>query len=126
MATCWLLLQLAGMSAPLTLSAVGPAMAEELCTCPGVDHGALCPMHHTPSSRSQTTSTSQSNDDGRCRMQNACAPADAALLSLAGGTGVLAPVIGHHLPTPSAAPVITETAARLSHAYRPDAPPPRV
>jgi hypothetical protein len=125
-AAFWLLLQLAGIVVPSTLSAFGFAAAEALCNCPDVEPGALCPMHHTPSSRSHSTSTSKPADAERCRIQNARAPIDAALLSLAGGTGILATVAGHKPPMPPAATVIAETVDRLSRAYSPDSPPPRV
>ncbi len=129
-ATFWLLLQFAGMAAPLTLTAfgsvaAGPGATEEPCTCPGVEHGALCPMHHTPSSTRGPSSTSKPNDSGPCRLQNASAPTDVALLSLAGGTGVLATAIGYNPPMPPTGPVIADIADRLFHPYRPDSPPPR-
>src|SRR5262245_26765086 len=70
----WLVCQAASLTA-------APAMAvfdsADPC-CEGLGPGQTCPMHH-PSRESDRT----------CKMRSACPTGDAALLSLAGGLGVL-------------------------------------
>src|SRR6185295_7167482 len=73
--------QIAGVvAAPLTFCCQNVATAhdEEKC-CPGLLPGQVCPMHHTR------------EGVRTCKMRNSCAPADAALLALAGGVGVVPP-----------------------------------
>src|SRR6476469_4813782 len=75
----WLLFQLANVSAaPLTFYCQNVATAgdDEKC-CPGLLPGQVCPMHHTREGKAT------------CKMRDACARADAALVALAGGVGVL-------------------------------------
>jgi hypothetical protein len=71
-------------------------------------------MHHT-----------REGDDARCVMRSGCGHVDAALLSLAGGTGVLPHFItAAFYPEPSAF-VDAFTASEIARAERPDSPPPR-
>jgi hypothetical protein len=76
----WLIGQLVALAAPAVLAAAGSTPVEQLCTCPGGDH-ETCPMHHGTASTQPPTSD--------CAMSSRCAPADVALLSMAGGIGVL-------------------------------------
>jgi hypothetical protein len=118
-AMLWVLLQIAGTSAPLTLLASG-GLAEELCTCPSADHGATCPMHHPQGSTSE-----RDDRDGHCKLQNGCAPSDVALLSLAGGAGVPSCVLTYAPAAQSSAQAAVMAPSRLSRAHTPDSPPPR-
>jgi hypothetical protein len=117
LAMLWVLFQIAGTSAPLTLLAAGGSI-EEICTCPSADHGATCPMHHPQGSERESS-------EDRCKLQNACAPADAALLSLAGGGGLPSSAVTCAPSTESIAGAATPATRSLSRALRPDSPPPR-
>lgn len=111
----WLLMQLVGIVAPVALAAAGIDL-EETCTCPGVEHGATCPMHH-PATRTKT------DDSTRCTLRSATAPVDAALLSL-GVVGVvpsIASVSVEIRPTP----VVTIVRSLIGRSELPDSPPPR-
>jgi hypothetical protein len=79
----WILFQVAGLVAPVALAAAGFAAAAEFCDCPEEVAGATCPMHHGKTPRHAAPKP------GECRVQNACAPTDAALLSMFSGAGVL-------------------------------------
>lgn len=110
----WLVCQAVSLAAPVVLAATG-ATAEELCTCPGGDH-ETCPMHH-----------GQANPDGTtalCGMRAGCAPIDIALLSLAGGAGVL-PTPVHVVLLRAQSAVVTLEPAEVSLAVPHDTPPPR-
>src|SRR5689334_117570 len=74
-----LLLQCAGVIAPLVLSATGVDVAE-MCTCPGGVHGATCPMHHSKETETQ-------DNAHRCALKNAATPSHAALLAFMSGAG---------------------------------------
>jgi hypothetical protein len=74
----WLLCQSAVMAVPILQTTTFLAVASELCTCPGGVGGTDCPMHH-PHKTTESKTT----------VRNACAPLDAALLSLGTGMGVL-------------------------------------
>jgi hypothetical protein len=111
----WLAAQIAGVAAaPLAFccTRVVTADDEEQC-CPGLLPGQVCPMHHTR------------EGERTCKMRDACGRADAALVALAGGVGVLpqaTPLVnafdlGDRLrPVPQSA---------IVRAYRPESPPPR-
>jgi hypothetical protein len=116
-AMLWVLIQIAGTSAPLMLLADAGMATEELCTCPSADHGATCPMHHPQGS------TSDRND--HCKLQNGCAPLEVALLSLAGGAGVPSSAVQDLPSPPSSARAAVLPPARLFRADTPDSPPPR-
>jgi hypothetical protein len=107
--------QVAGVAAaPLTFCCqnVATASDEEQC-CPGLLPGQVCPMHHAR------------EGVRTCKMRNACARSDAALVALAGGIGVL----------PSATPAVSAfdlgdplhslAQSAISRARRPESPPPR-
>jgi hypothetical protein len=110
-----LALQIASVAAaPLAFccTRVVTADDEEKC-CPGLLPGQICPMHHTR------------EGVRTCKMRDVCGRADAALVALAGGVGVLPPAtfavssfyLGDLLrPAPRSA---------IVRAYRPESPPPR-
>jgi hypothetical protein len=112
----WLTCQIATVvAAPITFccKAVPVADDDEEC-CPGVAPGQLCPMHHK-------TATGK-ND---CKMRSTCGPADAMLVALAGGIGVLpraTAVVNAFVPGDVVAPSAPVALARSS---RPESPPPR-
>lgn len=113
----WLVFQCAGIIAPVVLSATG-WVAVSTCTCPAAAHGAACPMHHADDR--ETTGASR-----RCVIENAAAPIDIALLSLAGGGGLLPrPMIIDRID-PASEHVASLTKVPSSHTELPDAPPPR-
>lgn len=112
----WLVVHSAALVAPVVLFATGHA-TEDVCTCPGAEHGATCPMHHstqpTPGSRT------------KCTLQNAHAPLDTALLSLFASHGVVPQKMSVDLTETAfqrILPVVSELASRTD---LPDAPPPR-
>ncbi len=111
----WLACQVVALAAPAVLAASGSTPVEELCTCPVGDHES-CPMHHgTPA---------DTDADTLCVMKACCAPVDVALLSMAGGTGVLPSAIALDRPQPSAHVIAFHHVAvdtPVSH----DTPPPR-
>lgn len=113
----WILFQVAGIVAPVTLAAAGFSSTEEFCDCPEEIAGATCPMHHGKTPR-------HAAKPGECELRNACAPTDAAILSMFSGVGVM--------PSTTAIAVfitsqpVTVPASLLQHFLTvPDAPPPR-
>jgi hypothetical protein len=107
--------QIAGVvAAPVTFCCqnVTAADDEEKC-CPGLLPGQMCPMHHTR------------EGVRTCKMRNSCAQADAALIALAGGLGI----VSHGTPVASAFDrgdvLRASQPIAVSHAYRPESPPPR-
>lgn len=116
--SAWLLFQVAGICAPVALAAAGYALGEDVCTCPGTEHGATCPMHHG-------TSAGRRADDADCVLQNASPQTDVALLSLSIGSGE-PPAALDFLIVPAS--VVCESSTRPDPASRvrvPDSPPPR-
>ena len=116
-AAAWLVCQAAGFAAaPVTFGARAIATAGDACDCPGRAPGQACPMHSHGAARNE--------DDNTCRLRNACAPDEAALLTLVGGVGVT--------PEPAAMlsdriavaldPIVIDT---IVHNDLPDSPPPR-
>ena len=113
----WLLFQFFAIAAPLVLTAAGTMAAEEICTCPGGSaNDNACPMHHREGPQSRNAS--------RCMMQNACAPLDAALLSLARGAAVLPQRTSLQILTVQRAVPIPDVPLD-SRTEVPDSPPPR-
>ncbi len=112
----WLFVQFAGTVAPVVLAAAGVPSGDVLCECPGTEHGATCPMHHGQAPKQ--------DDTNRCRLQNTYTPTDAALLSLAGGIGVLPQVATLHIDMAQTSILATD-GALSSRTELPDAPPPR-
>jgi hypothetical protein len=76
----WLAFQGIALAAPVALAVAGSAPVEELCTCPGGDH-ETCPMHHGQKANSPISAV--------CGMRSLGAPTDVALLSMAGGLGLV-------------------------------------
>lgn len=111
----WLLCQIANVAAaPLTFccQSVAGAADEDTC-CPGLLPGQVCPMHHP-------------KDGGRtCEMRNACARADAALVALAGGVGVLPPATVVASPFDSGDLPHASLRPAIRRSRRPESPPPR-
>lgn len=109
----WLVCQVAALAAPVVLASAGPV--EQLCTCPGGDHDT-CPMHH-------------GQPDGQGTAQSgvaAChAPVDVALLSMAGGVGVLPTVALLERPNISARVALPEPVP-VDFVSPHDTPPPRL
>jgi hypothetical protein len=112
----WLMCPLAGAAtAPLSLCCQSAPAAhdDEQTCCPGILPGQVCPMHHMREGKNT------------CKMRSACGSADAALVALAGGLGVLPP------PTVAVNPFAVGEVLRASassaiiHTYRPEPPPPR-
>jgi hypothetical protein len=107
--------QLAGIAAaPVALCCKDvPTSDDDTECCTGLLPGQVCPMHHTTAGKRE------------CRMRDACAPSDAALIALAGGVGVL----------PTATPTVSSfdlgdvhsnlASTAAFRAVRPEAPPPR-
>jgi hypothetical protein len=115
----WLLVQLAGIGAPVALAATQGLLADsELCDCPGTDHGATCPMHHPASARPAAK--------GQCVVRGTHATLDAALLAMAGGVGVLPIRVQLHTPVAPFAFAATSGTVLPFRSDLPDAPPPRV
>jgi hypothetical protein len=115
----WLASQLAvSVGMPMALGTTGLAAAIGDCDCPADAPGAFCPMHESPSGGSGAPRDDRS-------MRSACAPSDAALLSLGLGLGILpAPTLDH---VERYAPVTpSPSAVSFDRAEFPDSPPPRV
>jgi hypothetical protein len=111
----WVLCQAIGLAAaPLALRGLPVAAPhEEEACCPGVGPGQVCPMHHAHEGAK------------RCVMTNACSGSPSALLSLAGGLGLLPPASIHAVRTVSFGPVAPATPPPVARALSPDPPPPR-
>jgi len=110
-----LALQIAGVAAaPLAFccTRVVTADDEEKC-CPGLLPGQVCPMHHTR------------EGVRTCKMRDACGRADASLVALAGGVGVLplATFAVSSFDLGDAVRAVLPSA--IVRAYRPESPPPR-
>lgn len=116
-AVAWLFCQVAALSAaPIAFAATATIVADEACECPDAAPGGACPMHHDVVATEDGSSP--------CHMRGSCAPADMALLTLAGGAGVLSQPIacGDERVATHAHP------ARFTLVTRsdvPDSPPPR-
>lgn len=114
----WLVLQLAGMIAPVALAASGHPIDEELCTCPaGMEQGATCPMHHGPKANDAAGSSS-------CSIRSTQSAVDAALLSLMGCAGLLPASTPLDAPVVEPFPIVS-TESSPSRTELPDLLPPR-
>jgi hypothetical protein len=112
-----LVLQLAGMTVPVVLSAVDPEIAE-ICTCPGGVHGTTCPMHHG--------NTSQSPDQSnRCTIRSATVPTAFTLLTLASGAGIIPALNTLDVAEQSSAVAPVAGSVFVHRTALPDPPPPR-
>jgi hypothetical protein len=112
----WLTCQIAGVAAaPIMFCCkdVPTAEDEEDC-CAGLMPGQFCPMHHK---------TAAGKND--CKLRNACAPADAMLVTLAGGAGVLpdATTVVNAFDPGDVLPASAPTA--IARTFPPESPPPR-
>jgi hypothetical protein len=117
LATLGLACQLAGFASAPALIAFGVATAsEDDCGCPNVAPGQMCPMHHH---------SRKGKDDGTCKMRSGCQPPEVALLSMAGGPGILPNATQVVIAFDFAAPVAHRPSLALSAAARPESPPPR-
>jgi hypothetical protein len=112
-----LTLQLGGIVAPVLLSAAGVDV-EDVCTCPGAEHGATCPMHHGKTGGSQDASN-------RCSLRNASAPAALGLLTLGSGAGIVTPINTFQVNVQSSVVHPVTGSSFLSRTELPDSPPPR-
>jgi len=116
LAIIWLVCQATGFAAaPVTFAARVMIAAEEGCDCPGTAPGQACPMHSHDAAK---------NDDGTCRLRNACAPDEAALLTIVGGNGITTQTAVVSIER-IAVPVDTLVTSTLRRADLPDSPPPR-
>jgi hypothetical protein len=111
----WLSCQIAGLAAaPFALCCDGANAADQPATCcRGLAPGQTCPMHHG------------GGKDTTCKMRSACGHSDAALLTLAGGLGILPSAtisVTAFDPGSILRPAVPSTELR---AERPDSPPPR-
>jgi hypothetical protein len=112
----WLTCQIASVTAaPITFCCKDvPTANEEHDCCPGLLPGQLCPMHHRTAA-----------GKNECKMRSACAPADAMLVALAAGAGMVpraTTVVSSFEPGDVVAPLAPTAVARTS---RPESPPPR-
>jgi len=113
---CWLAFQIAGfVAAPFALCCEDPSAFAEPDCCQGVGPGQTCPMHHK----------TKPDDDSTCKMRNACAPADSALVSLSGGLGVLPTVTSDVIAFTAGDPLTGLSESHVLRAARPEPPPPR-
>ena len=111
----WLMCQVASVvAAPLAFCCkdVPAADPNDKC-CPGMLPGQICPMHHTR----EGVKT--------CKMRNACARSDAALIGLAGGLATFSqPTAAVNIfDSGTAVPQIAPSA--ILRANVPESPPPR-
>lgn len=114
---CMLVCQLAGLIAPVVLSAVAADVAS-VCTCPGGTHATTCPMHHGNESGSPDASK-------RCAIRSASVPTDLALLTLAIGAGVLPSLSSFDVTDESSVMIPASASSVRSRTDFPDSPPPR-
>lgn len=109
--------QLAGFASAPALVAFGVAAGiEDDCGCPNVAPGQMCPMHHH---------SRKGNDDGTCKMRSGCQPPEVALLSMAGGPGVLPRATEQVIVFDVAMSVDGLAPSIILRASRPESPPPR-
>jgi hypothetical protein len=111
----WLLCQVASVAAaPLAFCCkdIPAADPDDKC-CPGMLPGQICPMHHTR----EGVKT--------CKMRNACAQSDAALIGLAGGLATLSPPTAAVSIFDSGTTVPQIAPSAILRAHVPESPPPR-
>jgi len=112
----WLAVQLAGaVAAPLAFRCQDAQAAGDLpACCKALAPGQTCPMHHH-----------QHEHDRTCKMRSVCGRADAALVTLTGGLGILPPpTIRVTAFVPGESIAWSDAVAPLCDP-RPDSPPPR-
>ena len=115
----WLVCQVTALAAPVVLASSGAGTVDELCTCPGGDH-ETCPMHHGTQS-----DPSDRPAPGVCGIKACSSPVDVALLSMAGGAGVLWSSAQFEYPL-GTAPVFIQEPASLDQPAPNHTPPPRL
>jgi hypothetical protein len=113
----WLTCQVAGFAAaPIAFCCKDvPTANDEQDCCEGLQPGQYCPMHHK-------TAGGGKNE---CKMRSACAPVDAMLVALAGGTGLVertTAIVNNFVPGEPVAPLAATSIVRI---VPPDPPPPR-
>ena len=115
----WLTCQIAGIAAaPITFCCKDvPTSANEDECCEGLMPGQYCPMHHKQAE--------QAADEAACKLRNACPPADAALVALAGGVGLLPPSTSIVSPFDLGDAPAALAPTAIARTDRPEAPPPR-
>jgi len=111
--SAWLVCQITALAAPVVLASSGAV--EQLCTCAGGDHES-CPMHHGQADGQGT---------GLAGVRACRAPVDVALLSMAGGAGVLPDVVLLVRPNVSARLALPEPVP-VDFVSPHNTPPPRV
>jgi hypothetical protein len=118
LAAFWLGCQIAGFVAAPVVFAVSESRlaADEDCECPGTAPGQACPMHK---GHGKTTT-----DETECALRNACAPSDAALLTICGSIGIL-PGLPSAEVDRTAEFVAASVLNPISQSARPEGPPPR-
>jgi hypothetical protein len=112
----WLTCQIAGVAAaPFMFCCKDvPIAADEKDCCPGLLPGQLCPMHHRTAA-----------DRNECKMRSVCAPADAMLVALAGGGGMLPRATAVVNAFDPGAVVASSAPTAIARTSRPESPPPR-
>lgn len=113
----WLTCQAVGFAAaPIAFCCKdAPTASDEQDCCEGLQPGQYCPMHHKTAGGGRN----------ECKMRSACAPADAMLVALAGGTGLVGrttAVVNNFVPGELVAPL---GATSIVRTVPPDPPPPR-
>jgi hypothetical protein len=111
----WLLCQVASVAAaPLAFCCKGvPTIGDEEKCCPGLLPGQICPMHHTK------------EGERTCKMRNACARSDAALIALASGIGIVPDLTLTVSVFDSGTFVAAFAPSTILRAHVPESPPPR-
>src|SRR4051812_14524393 len=114
----WLVCQVAALvTAPIALARVSAdelSSAHDESCCPGVAPGQVCPMHHTREGHRT------------CAMTSACSGRDAALLTVFGTVGVIAPAVDTVPVIVSLGAVRNAIASLAGPLEFPPSPPPRL
>src|SRR4051812_25341281 len=110
----WLTCQIAGVvAAPVAFCCSHVQTADDDKCCPGLLPGQICPMHHTR------------EGERTCKMRNACARADAALIALGTVTGLVSQSTSVVNVFEPGTFVADEASSALRRAHIPESPPPR-
>jgi hypothetical protein len=113
LASVWLICQCAAFAAPAAVCCMDRAPSQSHATHSCCMTGtAPCPMHRPTAERA-------------CAMNGPCQAADAALLSLAGGLGVLPPVTPFPLDAQLVAAAPMTSQPLVDRTICPTSPPPR-
>src|SRR5262245_2933645 len=107
--------QLAGyVAAPFALCCEDPAASVLPDCCEAAAPGQTCPMHHNVDPGDRT-----------CKMRNACARADSALLTLSGGLGVMPTPTSDVIAFTAGDQLTAAAASATARTLCPESPPPR-